>query len=59
MASIASLEKFLVAPRWLFVRIETSDGVVGWGEATCEAAASWSGWSNPIWRYDDGGFAEW
>lgn len=36
MASIDRVETFLVAPRWLFVRIETSDGVVGWGEATCE-----------------------
>jgi galactonate dehydratase len=36
VASIDRVETFLVAPRWLFVRIETSDGVVGWGEATCE-----------------------
>lgn len=33
---IARIETFLVPPRWLFVRIETTDGVVGWGEATCE-----------------------
>lgn len=33
---IARVETFLVAPRWLLVRIETNDGVVGWGEATCE-----------------------
>lgn len=33
---IARIETFLVAPRWLFVRVETADGVVGWGEATCE-----------------------
>lgn len=33
---IDRIETFLVAPRWLFVRIETRDGVVGWGEATCE-----------------------
>lgn len=26
----------MVAPRWLFVRIETASGIVGWGEATCE-----------------------
>ncbi|XSS50056.1 galactonate dehydratase [Propionibacteriaceae bacterium G1746] len=30
------METFLVSPRWLFVRIETTDGIVGWGEATCE-----------------------
>ena len=34
--SIARIETFLVAPRWLFVRVETADGLVGWGEATCE-----------------------
>jgi galactonate dehydratase len=27
---------FRVPPRWLFVRVETSDGIVGWGEATLE-----------------------
>lgn len=34
--SIARIETFQVPPRWLLVRIETTDGVVGWGEATCE-----------------------
>ena len=23
-------------PRWLFVRVETSDGLIGWGEGTLE-----------------------
>ncbi|MER7457896.1 galactonate dehydratase [Micromonospora sp. NPDC126480] len=36
MTTIARVETFLVAPRWLFVRVETLDGTVGWGEATCE-----------------------
>jgi galactonate dehydratase len=36
MSSIAQIESFLVAPRWLFVRIETDDGLVGWGEASLE-----------------------
>ncbi|MEU8261439.1 galactonate dehydratase [Micromonospora sp. NPDC048999] len=36
MTTIARIETFLVAPRWLFVRVETADGIVGWGEATCE-----------------------
>ncbi|MDG4786179.1 galactonate dehydratase [Micromonospora sp. WMMD1102] len=36
MTKIERVETFLVPPRWLFVRIETSDGIVGWGEATCE-----------------------
>lgn len=36
MTRIAHVETFLVAPRWLFVRVETESGLVGWGEATCE-----------------------
>lgn len=36
MTKIARVETFLVPPRWLFVRIETESGIVGWGEATCE-----------------------
>jgi galactonate dehydratase len=36
MTTIVRVETFLVAPRWLFVRVETSCGIVGWGEATCE-----------------------
>ncbi|PTD18979.1 galactonate dehydratase [Sphingomonas fennica] len=39
MTSIARIEWFLVPPRWLFVRVETSDGVVGWGEASLEGFA--------------------
>jgi galactonate dehydratase len=42
---IARIETFRVPPRWLFLRIETDSGVVGWGEpivegrvATTEAA---------------------
>lgn len=36
MAEITRVETFVVPPRWLFVRIETGDGVVGWGEASLE-----------------------
>ncbi|VDB91240.1 unnamed protein product [Peniophora sp. CBMAI 1063] len=36
MATIARIEIFRIPPRWLFVRVETSDGIVGWGEATLE-----------------------
>ena len=36
---IARIETFLVAPRWLFCRIETDDGVVGWGEPVAEGSA--------------------
>jgi galactonate dehydratase len=33
---IRTVETFAVAPRWLFVRIETDDGIVGWGEGSLE-----------------------
>lgn len=33
---IERVETFAVAPRWLFVRIQTDDGIVGWGEASLE-----------------------
>ena len=36
---IARIETFLVAPRWLFVRVESADGAVGWGEASLEGYA--------------------
>ncbi|MDN5571484.1 MAG: galactonate dehydratase [Propionibacteriaceae bacterium] len=36
MERIARVETFLVPPRWLFVRIETESGLIGWGEASCE-----------------------
>ena len=34
--TIDRIETFLVPPRWLFVRVETTDGAVGWGEASLE-----------------------
>jgi galactonate dehydratase len=36
---IARIELFQVPPRWLFVRVETDDGLVGWGEASLEGHA--------------------
>lgn len=33
---IKSIETFRVRPRWLFVRVETEKGIVGWGEGTLE-----------------------
>ena len=36
---IARIESFFVPPRWLFVRVETSSGAVGWGEASLEGYA--------------------
>nr|WP_239020650.1 galactonate dehydratase [Nakamurella antarctica] len=39
MMRIDRLETFMVAPRWLFVRLETDTGVVGWGEPVVEGRA--------------------
>lgn len=36
---IARIETFFVPPRWLFVRVESDDGAVGWGEASLEGYA--------------------
>ena len=36
---ISRLECFRVPPRWLFVRVESGDGAVGWGEASFEGPA--------------------
>lgn len=36
---ITALRTFLVAPRWLFLKIETDEGVSGWGEPVLEGHA--------------------
>lgn len=36
---ITRVETFLVPPRWLFCRIETDVGIVGWGEPVVEGRA--------------------
>ncbi|WP_204075132.1 galactonate dehydratase [Planotetraspora phitsanulokensis] len=36
---IVRIETFLVPPRWLFCRVETDEGVVGWGEPVVEGRA--------------------
>ncbi|HXH52224.1 MAG TPA: galactonate dehydratase [Sphingomicrobium sp.] len=37
--TIGRIETFYVPPRWLFVRVESDDGAVGWGEASLEGHA--------------------
>lgn len=37
---VARAELFPVPPRWLFLRLETNDGLVGWGEPIVEGRAS-------------------
>jgi galactonate dehydratase len=36
---ITGFELFTVPPRWLFLKIETSEGIVGWGEPVIEGKA--------------------
>jgi galactonate dehydratase len=36
---IGRIETFFVPPRWLFVRVESDDGAIGWGEASLEGHA--------------------
>ncbi len=36
---LSRIESFQVPPRWLFVRLETDEGHVGWGEASLEGHA--------------------
>ena len=38
-SKIDRIESFFVPPRWLFVRVESADGAVGWGEASLEGYA--------------------
>jgi galactonate dehydratase len=39
---IRKIETFTVPPRWLFVRVESDEGAVGWGEASLE------GWAEAV-----------
>lgn len=36
---ITGIETFLVPPRWLFLRVQTDEGAVGWGEPVIEGRA--------------------
>ena len=36
---ITDVSTFLVAPRWLFLRVETDEGITGWGEPVVEGRA--------------------
>jgi galactonate dehydratase len=37
---ITGYELFIVPPRWLFLKIETDEGIVGWGEPVIEGKAA-------------------
>ncbi|GGQ10240.1 galactonate dehydratase [Streptosporangium pseudovulgare] len=37
---ITSLKTYPVAPRWLFLRIDTDEGITGWGEPVVEGRAA-------------------
>ncbi|MCG8473075.1 MAG: galactonate dehydratase [Desulfobacterales bacterium] len=36
---VTGFETFIVPPRWMFLKIETDEGVVGWGEPVLEGRA--------------------
>lgn len=36
---ITGVETFLVAPRWLFMKVSTDEGIAGWGEPVVEGRA--------------------
>ena len=36
---ITRLTTFVVPPRWLFLKIETDEGITGWGEPVVEGRA--------------------
>ena len=36
---IQNMELFKVPPRWLFLKLTTDDGIVGWGEPIVEGKA--------------------
>jgi galactonate dehydratase len=37
---ISALRTFLVPPRWLFLKVETDEGIAGWGEPVLEGHAA-------------------
>lgn len=37
---IVKLETFIVPPRWLFLKMETDEGIAGWGEPVIEGRAA-------------------
>lgn len=37
---ITNIETFIVPPRWCFVKIETDEGITGWGEPVIEGKAA-------------------
>ncbi len=39
MAKIVNYDVFFVQPRWLFLKLETDDGLIGWGEPIVEGRA--------------------
>lgn len=36
---ITKFSTYIVPPRWLFLKIETDEGIVGWGEPVIEGKA--------------------
>ena len=43
---ITKLTTFIVPPRWCFLKVETDQGVTGWGEPVVEGRAT--PWRRPL-----------
>jgi L-alanine-DL-glutamate epimerase-like enolase superfamily enzyme len=39
LMKITKLTTYIVPPRWLFLKVETDEGIVGWGEPVVEGRA--------------------
>ena len=37
---IVDMKLYMVKPRWLFLKIETDEGITGWGEPVVEGRAA-------------------
>ncbi len=42
---ITNITTYRLPPRWMFLKIETDEGIVGWGEPVIEGARPYGGGS--------------
>jgi galactonate dehydratase len=41
--NITALTTYIVPPRWILLRVETDEGVTGWGTEALKEAEAWVG----------------
>ncbi|MEC0301049.1 hypothetical protein P4711_24745 [Peribacillus castrilensis] len=57
---IIKISLFKVPPRWLFLKIDTDEGISGWGESVVEECAeAVKAAVKKQWRNEEEGIAEW